>query len=42
MQRELAYLELKRDRGAKGAEKARWKGVTNKAEKYKKYKQEGG
>lgn len=40
MQRELAYLELKRDRGAEAVEKARWKGVMKNADKYKKYKKE--
>jgi len=39
MQKELAYLELKRDKGAQGAERAKWKGITNKADKYRKYKE---
>jgi ribosome biogenesis GTPase len=42
MQKELAYLEMKRDRGAEATEKARWKGILKNADKYKKYKKERG
>jgi ribosome biogenesis GTPase len=42
MQRELAYLEMKRDMGAEAAEKAKWRGILKNADKYKKYKKERG
>jgi len=41
MKKELAYLEKKRSIGSEAVKRAKWKGLTNKAKNYKRYKMEG-
>jgi ribosome biogenesis GTPase len=40
MQKELAYLDMKRDLGSEAAEKKKWKGILKNGDKYRKYKKE--